>query len=61
MMVLKASFNLSGIHESQALPQDYIEKNQAAITKQVVVGGYRLAYLIEQIFANQSMDSAFLQ
>ena len=60
-MVLKTISNFSGIHEGQAIPQDYIVKNQAAITKQVVVGGYRLAYLIEQIFANQSMDSAFLQ
>lgn len=49
---LSANNVYNGIHEGQALPQDYIKKNQAAIQKQIVMGGLRLAYLIESIFSN---------
>jgi len=35
------------IHENQPLPESYVKKNQDAIEKQIVMGGYRLAYLIE--------------
>ncbi len=35
------------IHENQPLPESYVKENQDAIEKQIVMGGYRLAYLIE--------------
>jgi hypothetical protein len=52
------SFELSksnvytGIKENQAIPQDYIDKNQIAIQKQIVLGGLRLANVIKTVFGS---------
>jgi hypothetical protein len=40
----------SGIKENEALPEDYITKNQDAIQRQIVLGGLRLSYVITTIF-----------
>jgi hypothetical protein len=56
----------SDITEKKALPQSYIDENQKAIDKQIVIGGLRLAYVIKTIFGNQAhstmgMNELFLQ
>jgi len=37
----------NGIKENQALPDSYVEESNAIAEKQVVIGGYRLAYLLK--------------
>jgi len=42
----------SGITEKQALPDDYVTKNQDAIQRQIVLGGLRLATVMKTIFGS---------
>lgn len=37
----------AGIKEGDKLPDDYIAKNNKITERQIVLGGYRLAYLID--------------
>jgi hypothetical protein len=49
-----ASDVYTGVTPDQALSSSYVSKNTVTIEKQVVVGGLRLAYLIQHIFGNAS-------
>jgi hypothetical protein len=53
------------VTENEKVPDDYITKNKPIAERQLVVGGYRLAYLIEQIFGSarhtEEAEMAFLQ
>lgn len=43
---------LIGIKEGDKLPDDYVSKNNALAEKQIVLAGYRLAYMIESLFGS---------
>ena len=57
------------IKESQPLPDSYVQKNQVACEKMLVLGGLRLAQTMVQIFGSNysvmesepSQEEAFLQ
>ena len=65
------SFELSksnvytGVTAGKALSSEYVSTNQAAIKKQIVLGGLRLSYVIQHIFGNnsspQQRQESFLQ
>lgn len=38
-----------GIKENSSLPENYVEESNAIAEKQVVIGGYRLAYLLKSL------------
>jgi hypothetical protein len=49
---------------NQALPQDYVNENNAKTEKQLVLAGHRLAKTIEMIFnpkEDTNTSDAFLQ
>lgn len=55
-----------GATMNQALPQDYIDKNNNIAARQLVLAGHRLAMVIEMIFGKSLAQeeiaaSAFLQ
>jgi len=50
------------IKENQAASDNYVQKNQQVIEKQIVIGGLRLATVIKQVFGNNTKQApAFLQ
>ena len=49
-----------GIEENKPVPQSYIDKTIPIVERQIVLGGKRLAYVIEQAFSKSTTDS-FLQ
>lgn len=51
----------NGVQPNVALSSQYQTAAEAAIKKQIVVGGYRLAYMIEHIFGTASAETSFLQ
>lgn len=51
----------NGVQPNVALSSQYQAAAEAAIKKQIVVGGYRLAYMIEHIFGTASAETSFLQ
>jgi len=40
----------NGVKPDQALSNDYIQKANAALRRNIVLGGLRLAYVIQNIF-----------
>jgi hypothetical protein len=40
---------IKGIKENSSLPENYVEESNAIAEKQVVIGGYRLAYLLKSL------------
>lgn len=61
--VLSSTHVYEGITENKPLSQDYITHNQDHIQSQIVIGGYRLAYMIKTIFGNNQVNKStdFLQ
>ena len=52
----------NGVEPNVALSSQYQTAAMAAIKKQIVVGGYRLAYMIEHIFGVvAAAETSFLQ
>ena len=49
---------LVGVYEDLAVPQDYLDKNIPVAENQIVIGGYRLAYVINFIFGDSSITSS---
>ena len=47
-----------GVTENEAVPQDYIDKNLPIAENQIVLGGYRLYYIISYIFGSSVEESA---
>lgn len=43
-----------GINQNEALPQSYIDANWVMTENRVMLGGYRLAYIIEYMFPSSS-------
>jgi S1/P1 Nuclease len=51
----------NGVQPNVALSSQYQSAAVAAIEKQIVVGGYRLAYMIQHIFGTAAAPTSFLQ
>lgn len=51
----------AGVTDGKALSDAYVSKNVDAIQRAVVLGGLRLAYVIQHIFGGAALDSSFLQ
>lgn len=51
----------NGVQPNVALSDEYQTAAQAALKKQIVLGGYRLAYMIETIFGGASAETSFLK
>lgn len=47
--------------EDKPLPDDYVKNNQEIIKKQIVVGGHRLAYVINFIFGADSQSTTYIE
>ncbi|TNV72394.1 hypothetical protein FGO68_gene13626 [Halteria grandinella] len=47
-----------GIKEGEALPDEYIAKNQDIIQRQIVLGGLRLSNIIQTIFQVQCLETS---
>ena len=45
-----------GVIENEAVPQDYLDTNIPIAEQQIVIGGYRLAYVIDYIFSESSWE-----
>lgn len=60
---LSVSNVYTGITENTALPEEYIKKNQQEIVKKIVLGGLRLAYVIQSMFGTAAVETqqVFLQ
>lgn len=43
-----------GVTAGKALPAAYIEKNQQALERNIVLGGLRLAFVMQNIFGSAS-------
>jgi hypothetical protein len=50
-----------GVVAGQPLTEEYLERNKNALERQIVLGGLRLAYVIENIFGNNTENRYFLQ
>ena len=44
-----------GVYEDEAVPQDYLDLNIPVAERQIVIGGYRLAYIISFIFSSSEL------
>ena len=44
-----------GVDENKAVPEEYIEKNTEIALQRIVLGGYRLAYLLTQLNLDQNI------
>ena len=53
----------AGVTAGKALSAAYIQANQEATMKQIVIGGLRLSYVIQSIFGSAAVEEevAFLQ
>lgn len=54
-----ASTGYDGVTADQALSNDYIAENETKLIRQLSLAGYRLAYLLEQIYPNGSSNALF--
>jgi len=54
------TFVYKDIAEGQPLPEDYVEKAQQLAEKQIVMGGFRLAHVIMNIYGSQADVQKFL-
>lgn len=50
-----------GVVAGQPLSEEYLKKNKEALERQIVLGGLRLAYVMETIFVENIENSYFLQ
>jgi len=48
------------VTENQAVPEDYINTEKPVAERQLVLGGYRLAYLIETLFGSARVEAESL-
>ena len=60
------SFNIAdqlydGLTEDAEVPQEYLDKWKPVAYERLMVGGYRLAYLINYIFGDSSKSVSFGQ
>ena len=46
-----------GVFEDEAVPQDYLDKNIPVANARITIGGYRLYYIIDFIFSQDTKTS----
>lgn len=51
----------TGVTQSEAVPQAYIDKNLETLERQIVLGGMRLAYLITKVFGNSAEETNIIE